>query len=112
MGPNKHPTLEYVKGQRIWRELCVTNLQGEHKLVGFAFVDNTDLILLDMLDASTDFEELAGKMLEAINMWEGELKATRGALVPHKSWIYPIGFKKKELKLKYPPAFANVLPLR
>ena len=104
MGPNKHPTLEYVKGQRIWRELCVTNLQGEHKLVGFAFVDDTDLILLDMLDASTDFEELAGKMLEAINMWEGELKATRGALVPHKSWICPIDFKKKEQKLKYTPA--------
>ena len=32
-------------------------------------------------------------MQEFINAWEGGLKATGGALVPSKSWIYPIEFQ-------------------
>ena len=37
------------------------------KLVGFAFVDNTNLILVDMFDTSMDLDELAEKMQSAIN---------------------------------------------
>ena len=36
------------------------------------------------------------KMQEAIDRWEGGLKATGGAIVPSKSWVYPIAFHFKE----------------
>ena len=32
-------------------------------------------------------------MQSAINRWEGGLKATGGAIVPEKSWVYPIAFQ-------------------
>ena len=32
-------------------------------------------------------------MQHAINTWEGGLRATGGALVPDKSWIYPIKYE-------------------
>ena len=32
-------------------------------------------------------------MQEAIHRWEGGLKATGGAIVSEKSWVYPISFK-------------------
>ena len=36
------------------------------------------------------------KMQEAIDRWEGGLKATGGAIVPSKSWIYPIAYQFEE----------------
>ena len=38
-------------------------------------------------------------MQQTINRWEGGLKATGGAIVPHKSWVYPISFKFDETGL-------------
>ena len=32
-------------------------------------------------------------MQEAINRWEGGLKTSGGAIVPSKSWVFPIDFK-------------------
>ena len=70
-------------------------------LVGFVFVDDSDLILLDMIDGSIGFEEIAEKMQEAINLWESGLKTTGGAIVPNKSWLYPIDFEANSTKAEY-----------
>jgi hypothetical protein len=60
--------------------------------VGYAFVDNTDLIQFDARDQNMSTEEVMDKMQDAINRWEGGLKATGGAIVPQKSFVYPIAF--------------------
>ena len=70
-------------------------------LVGFAFVDDTDLILLDMIDESLSFDEIAEQMQEAINAWENGLKTTGGAIVPHKSWLFPMDFKDTTAKAEF-----------
>ena len=65
----------------------------EHHIVGYAYVDDTDLIEMDLREEYRTLEEAAEAMQEAIHRWEGGLKATGGAIRPDKSWVYPIGFK-------------------
>jgi hypothetical protein len=55
--------------------------------VGYAFVDDTDLIQFDARAQNTSTEEVMDKMQDAINRWEGGLKATGGAIVPQKSFV-------------------------
>ena len=59
--------------------------------VGFAFVDDTDLLHLDMRKQESTNEAMSN-MQSAINRWEGGLKATGGTIVNSKSWVYPIAF--------------------
>lgn len=61
-------------------------------IVGFAFVDDTDLITFDMQSDNRDWDDITTQMQQAIDRWEGGLKTTGGAIVPTKSWIYPIKF--------------------
>ena len=58
-------------------------------VVGYAFVDDTDLLTFEMFDTSITWDDIANNIQEAIDRWEGGLKTTRGAIVPGKSWIYP-----------------------
>jgi hypothetical protein len=37
-------------------------------------------------------EEVMDRMQHSINRWEGGLKATGGAIVPQKSFVYPVVF--------------------
>ena len=55
-------------------------------------MDDTDLIQFNH-NKDTTTEDTMGKMQEAIDRWEGGIKATGGALRPDKSWIYPIDFE-------------------
>jgi hypothetical protein len=62
-------------------------------LVGFAFVDDTDLIV-NSTNAGTDATtEILTKMQASLTDWEGGLRVTGGALEPSKSWWYLINFK-------------------
>ena len=60
--------------------------------VGFAFVDDTDLVQGDLRMATLDIEDVFKDMQEAIDCWEGGLKTTGGAIRPDKSFAYPISF--------------------
>ena len=55
--------------------------------VCFAFVDDTDVVHTAK-DVDTTGETVAQEMQQAIDHWEGGLKATGGALVPEKSYWY------------------------
>jgi hypothetical protein len=55
------------------------------KFVGFVFVDDTDLLWVGM-PAEDNFEEVSWNMQESLDLWEGLIKATGGALVPEKSY--------------------------
>ena len=63
-----------------------------HQIVALAYVDDTDLIIMDLKDSGITGDEIMDRMQQAIEAWEGGLKATGGAIVPHKSWVYPIDF--------------------
>ena len=55
----------------------------------FAFVDNTDLIHATT-DPAKSTETLISEAQQALNLWEGLLQATGGALAPEKSYWYLI----------------------
>jgi hypothetical protein len=67
--------------------------QNISHLVGYSFVDDTDLLQYDSRDPTTTPAETMEKMQSAIDRWEGGLKATGGAIVPEKSFVYPIVFQ-------------------
>ncbi len=59
--------------------------------VGYPFVDDTDLIQTGPTINSTG-QEVLPLMQAALSLWEQGLRATRGALVPAKSFWYNINF--------------------
>ena len=65
---------------------------GSH-IVQFAYVDDTDIISLNNIDIHLTTDKVMEDMQLAIDLWEGGIKATGGAIVPSKSWIFPIDFK-------------------
>jgi hypothetical protein len=62
-------------------------------LVGFAFVDDTDLVTSGP-NMSTD--EVCKKIQESLTAWEGGIRATGGAIEPKKSHWYLVDFDWKE----------------
>jgi len=58
-------------------------------MAGFAFVDDTDLIVTD---DSQDERMVTSKMQQSLNLWHGLLKVTGGDLVPEKCFWYLIDF--------------------
>jgi hypothetical protein len=61
-------------------------------LVGYAFVNDTDLVQFDLRDPQETEDEMLDKMQDAISRWEGGLKATGSVIVPQKSFVYPVIF--------------------
>jgi hypothetical protein len=58
----------------------------------FAFVDDTDVIHSSD-DVNTPGETIAAEMQDIVDLWEGGIQATSGALEPSKSYWYLIDFK-------------------
>ncbi len=61
------------------------------QLIGGLFVDDTDLIHVDMQEQE-DLESAHERLQEAINNWGHLLRATGGALKPVKCSYYLISF--------------------
>jgi hypothetical protein len=59
------------------------------KFVGYAFVDDTDVIQSALTDTPCQAKV---KLQEAIDLWEFSLKATCGALVPEKTVWWLVSF--------------------
>jgi hypothetical protein len=83
--------------EAMWKEGCMTVFKAlisedEIKFVGFAFVDDTDLLQTGNTMVDT-FEDVAKYMQEGLDLWEGLIKAMGGALVPEKSYWYLLDFK-------------------
>ena len=60
-------------------------------LVGFAFVDDTDLFCAGATSTTTG-AALAADFQGALDWWSGGLRATGGALSPTKSFCYLLDF--------------------
>jgi len=70
----------------------------EKKLVGFAFVDDTDLVVHGPQVSSHNLHQT---MQQAVGHWEGLLQTTRGTLVPTKCFWYGINFQWKNNTWQY-----------
>jgi hypothetical protein len=66
----------------------------------FAFVDDTDVIH-SRYDVNTPGKVIAAEMQAVVDLWEGGIRATGGALEPSKSYWYLIDFKWIPDKLRW-----------
>jgi hypothetical protein len=69
------------------------------RFVGYAFVDDTDLV--ESGNANLSFQQVALKMQAAITAWEGGIKAMGGAIILDKSFWYLVDFKWKQATWRY-----------
>jgi len=74
------------------------------KLVGFAFVDNTDLCVHG---PQITERNVTSAMQNSVNQWQGLLRATGGALVPTKCFWYLIDFHWANSNWSYKTAFQH-----
>jgi hypothetical protein len=68
------------------------------KIVGFAFVDDTDLITSG---PSMTLDEVIRNIQLSLTAWEGGIRATGGAIEPRKSHWYLVDFAWKDGKPSY-----------
>jgi len=85
------PLLNLLRTKGCGCEFISPISQTMYNSVGYAFVDDTDVIesKLDMMD----HREARNKLQIAVDTWEGGLNATCGAIVPEKTFWYLINFK-------------------
>ena len=67
--------------------------------VGFSFVDDTDQVQSSHFEGET-MASVAAKMQDAVNLWEGGIWFSGGALAPQKSHWYTIDFRWKDGKCR------------
>jgi hypothetical protein len=87
------PLLNMMRTAKHGLQMTSAITKEKSNIVGYAFVDDTDLVQGNIMNHSITAEEVMEEMQMAILRWEGGLKATGGALVPSKSFVYPIDFK-------------------
>ena len=63
------------------------------KVLGYSFVDDTDLVVGGNCDESDD---IAAVLQRALDLWQTGIEATGGALVPEKSFWSEISFRWDE----------------
>ena len=66
--------------------------QQKSHIVGIAIVDDADIVESEITNTATGEETLI-KAQEALDHWEGGLRATGGAIVPAKSHWYYVAFR-------------------
>ena len=89
--------------QSAYSGICLT-------LIGFLFVDDTDLVILGKYDETP--AEVHNRLQRAVDFWNGILRVTGGSLRPDKCYWYLISFTWKDGKSKVsysdpPPIFLN-----
>ena len=61
-------------------------LKERSAAMGFVFVDDTDLTIGNLHPTTSDVDDIIEEMQKAIDVWEGCLKTTGGAMRPEKSF--------------------------
>jgi hypothetical protein len=84
------PIFNMLRSMGLGLKMCSSLSRNELLLVGFGFVDDTDLAISN--DECTSARDAARQLQAAVTAWEGGLRATGGALEPTKSLWYPIEF--------------------
>ncbi len=84
------PLLNLLRKKGFGCEFVSPISQEPLHFVGYAFVDDTDVI---ESKPNKTYMETASNLQMAVNHWEGGLKATCGAIVPEKTFWYLIDFQ-------------------
>ena len=79
--------------------------------VGYAFVDDTDLVTNDV-DPMATAATVAARLQESANFWEASLRASGGALFPAKCHWYLIDYRWSDGQWRLVPPSAADAPLR
>ena len=87
------PLLNMLRTANHGAHLLSAISQEAAHFVGFAFVDDTDLVTFRADDFTITDDEIFDDMQVSIDRWEEGLRITGGAIVPAKSWVYPIAFE-------------------
>ena len=74
------PLIEMMRGAGHGLRFDSPLSHSTDSIVGFAFVDDTDIVSGNLTATEITFNEVATEMQQAINRWEGGLKATGGAI--------------------------------
>jgi len=98
LGSGELPPPRNNERRRFFATLVGTFSLASQSLVGFAFVDDTDLCVTH---PSNQAEAVAKHMQGSVLNWEGLLRATGGALVPDKCFWYLLDFEEKNGRWKY-----------
>lgn len=85
------PLLNLMRTENLGAHFKTPLTEEKIFFAGCSFVDDTDLVYTSY-DAEKTLEDITPAMQQSIKTWEGGLRATGGALVPEKSWIYPIKY--------------------
>ena len=85
------PLLQMMRADNLGAHFISPLSKEKIFFVGCSFVDDTDL-LCSSFNSSDTLDDITPQMQTAINTWQGGLRATGGALVPEKSWVYPIKY--------------------
>jgi hypothetical protein len=85
------PLLNLLQSRGFGCEFISPLSKSEINFVGYAFVDDTDLIESKINESRA--QVATDQLQQAVDTWEGGLKATCGALVPEKTFWYLIDFK-------------------
>jgi Reverse transcriptase (RNA-dependent DNA polymerase) len=87
------PIFEMMRHAGNGAQFCAAINGDAIMLVGFAFVDDTDLMVNHPTNDNSSTGIIQEKMQRSITDWEGGLRITGGALEPSKSWWYLINFQ-------------------
>jgi len=91
------PILDIMQKEGFYVHLIMAILCME-KLVGFAFVNDTNLCIFCPQVTNQNVQE---EMQKSVDQWEGLLCATGGTLVPTKCFWYLIDFKQNSNTWQY-----------
>jgi len=84
------PMFDIMRSDGFYAHVIMAITRLQKKLVGFAFVNDTDLCVYGPHVTSSNVVQ---SMQNLVDNWEGLLRATGGALVPNKCFWYGIDFK-------------------
>ena len=76
------PMLDIMQKQGHCTVFKALILDTDIEFVGFAFVDDKDLLKASIIGDGSTYATIANEMQQGLDTWEGLLKATGGALVP------------------------------
>ena len=77
---------------RVWHKFEAPLSQDKYSLVVFIFVDDTYIVEVYLTNTEITIEDVYINIHKAIDIWEGVLKETGGAIRPYESFVYPIFF--------------------
>jgi hypothetical protein len=87
------PVLNMLRSKGLGAQFISSVSKHQTELVGYAFVDDTDLVVSK---PDIPIQDVNSLMQSSLTAWEGGIRATGGAIVPEKSHWYLVEFGWKD----------------